>query len=353
MNMIDFIESERITGRAYRGNAGMKRAYLHDGTVWMVKFPQSTRDLTGKHLPSYTSSPLSEYIGSHIYASLGIPVHETVLGTCGGKIVVGCKDFTVDADLLDFHGIKNTVDDDFISGSLGSSAHGERLKDVLSVIDHAEDFDGIRNEVKERFWDMFVTDAFIHNNDRNNGNWGLLVSRYTTTIAPVFDNGNAFFNKRNPSVTERRLASEENIADDALNITSFFMDGEDRHIKPLKYIESLRDPDCTAALVRFSERLDMGKVASILSDIPETASGLDVISPSLREHYLRVMEVIVRRSLNPTLDRLGHGLIAVGREAPPVSLGSEAKRARMASVALEQQADAPSLSRDQNQDIGK
>ena len=311
MNLIDFTEAERLTGRAYRGNAGTKRAYLHDGVVWMVKFPQSTRGLAGKHLPSYTSSPLSEYIGSHIYASLGIPVHETVLGRCAGKIVVGCKDFTVDAELLDFHGIKNTVDDEFISGSLGSSAHGERLKDVLSVIDHADDFDGIRDEVRERFWDMFVTDAFIHNNDRNNGNWGLLVSRYTTTIAPVFDNGNSFFNKRNPSVTERRLASEKNIEDDALNIVSFFMDDEDRHIKPLKYIESLCDADCNAALVRFSERLDMGKVRDVLDEIPETAFGLDVLSPLLKEHCLRVMEVIVRQSLNPTLARLGHAPIAV------------------------------------------
>lgn len=312
MNLIDFAETERLTGRAYRGNAGMKRAYLHDGTVWMVKFPQSTRGLAGKYLPSYTTGPLSEYIGSHIYASLGIPVHETVLGRCGGKIIVACKDFTVDADLLDFHSIKNTVDDELISGSLGSSSHGERLNDVLSVIEHADDFDGIRDEVRERFWDMFVTDAFIHNSDRNNGNWGLLVSRYTTTIAPVFGNGNSFFNKRNLSVTEKRLASEKDIEDDALNIVSFFMDDEDRHIKPLKYIESLCNADCTAALIRFSERLDMTKVADILYGIPETAFGLEILSPVLRDHYIRVMEIIVQQSLNPTLKRLGRSPIAIG-----------------------------------------
>ena len=44
---------------------------------------------------------------------------------------------------------------------------------------------------------MFVIDAFISNNDRNEGNWGLILDRKTNKIriAPVFDNGAAFFNK--------------------------------------------------------------------------------------------------------------------------------------------------------------
>ena len=313
MDIIDFPESERITGRVYHGNAGMKRAYLHDGVVWMVKFPQSTRNMTGKHLPSYTSSPLSEYIGSHVYASLGIPVHETVLGRCGGKVVVGCRDFATDSDLLDFHGIKNTVEEEFISGSFGSSAQGERLSDVLSVIEHADDFAGIRDEVRERFWDMFVVDAFIHNNDRNNGNWGLLVSRYTTTLAPVFDNGNAFFNKRDSSLARARLESEDDIANDVLNIVSFFTDDEDRHIHPLAYIESLQNAECTAALLRFAERVDLDAVRAIVDEIPETTFGLPVISPAQRELYESIMETVAVKSFNPTLDKLGHAPIALGK----------------------------------------
>lgn len=309
MEMIDFVESELLKGRGYHGNAGQKRAYLHDGTVWMVKFPQNTRGLTGAHLPSYTSSPVSEYIGSHIYKSLGLPAHETVLGRCRGKIVVGCRDFTVDAELLDFHGIKNTVDEEFISGSFGSSEHGERLSDVLRIIQNADDFDGIRDEVTERFWDMFVTDAFIHNNDRNNGNWGLLVSRYTTRLAPVFDNGNAFFNKRTPSVTEKRLTSDNAIADDALNILSFFTDDTDQHIKPLKFIESLENSECTKALIRFAQRCHMEEIRKIINGIPEHAFGLDIITPQTKEMYVRVLETILEKSFNPTLGKIGFSAI--------------------------------------------
>lgn len=322
--MIDFTENERIRHRGYRGNAGQKRAYLHDGILWMVKFPQNTRDLEGKHLLSYTSSPLSEHIGSQIYASLGIPVHETVLGRCQGKIVVGCRDFTVAADLLEFSQIKNTVDEDMISGSFGSSARGERLSDVLKVIAGADDFEGLRSETTERFWDMFVTDAFILNNDRNNGNWGLLIDRYTAKLAPVFDNGNALFNKRNPSVMERRLVTESSIREDALQGTSFFTDDEDHHIHPFKFIASMQNEDCNAAVLRFAERLDMEKVKAIIQEIPEQAFGLPVISSMQKGFYIKLLETAYEQGIRPVVAKL--------REMErPVSLDGETRDMRAAS----------------------
>ena len=254
VKLVNFDECNRVVGKVYHGNAGRKLAYLHNDEVWLVKFPQNTRDMSGKHLPEYTSSPLSEYIGSHIYQLLGIPAHETVLGSCQGKVVVGCKDFTINAELLDFHGIKNTVDESIISGSLSSTNHGERLSDVLRIIESAQDFEGIRDEVRERFWDMFVVDAFIRNNDRNNGNWGLLVNRYTTRLAPVFDNGNSFFNKRNYSTLESGV--------------SFFTDDDDNHIHPFDYMKNSDNPDCCKAVTRFLSKVNMSNIDRLISDIP-------------------------------------------------------------------------------------
>ena len=67
------------SGLFYGGSAGQKEGILIEGEPWIAKYPRTTRDLMGKHLPSYTSSPVSEYLGSHIYELLGIPVHETML----------------------------------------------------------------------------------------------------------------------------------------------------------------------------------------------------------------------------------------------------------------------------------
>ena len=45
---------------------------------------------------SYVNNVLSEYIGSHIFQSIGIPTHETLLGVIrrdGERLAVACKDF--------------------------------------------------------------------------------------------------------------------------------------------------------------------------------------------------------------------------------------------------------------------
>ena len=290
MELVDFNTCERIKGYGYRGNAGRKLPYLYNGNVWMVKFPGSTKDMTGKHLPSYTSSPISEYLGSHIYETLGIDVHKTVLGQCEGKIVVGCRDFTQNATLFEYSQIKNTVDDTLISGSYGSSAHGERLSDVLRVIQTSDEFEGLREKVVERFWDMFVVDAFIHNNDRNNGNWGLLVSKYTLDLAPVYDNGNAFFNKRNPSLFKTRLSEETLLEEDALSGRSFFLDNDDKHLNPLEFFETTKDENCRTALKRFVARVDLAKIFAIIDDIPHKAFGQVVIEEQQREFYKELLE---------------------------------------------------------------
>lgn len=310
IEIIDFLPNEEVTqGIGYRGNAGRKQAYIHNGVLYMVKFPQSTKDMKGKHLPSYTSSPISEYIGSQIYASLGIPVHETVLGRCQNKIVVGCKDFTEKAiTLLDYHQIKNTVDEDLLSGSCGSSSRGERLSDVLKVIDSARNFDPVRKQAKERFWDMFVVDAFIRNNDRNNSNWGLLVGQVFNKIyiqlAPVFDNGNAFFNKRNVSAAECRLEDDADIYNDIKTGVSFFMDDQERHIHPFEYMADMESKDCNAAVLRFAERLNMDAVKQIINDIPEEAYELPVMPDVQKKFYIQMLETAWRNEILPIAERL-------------------------------------------------
>ncbi|MDD7384322.1 MAG: hypothetical protein SPI12_03990 [Actinomycetaceae bacterium] len=184
----------------YGGDGGAKLAIEYEGDVWMLKFPKSTR---GRHNPhmSYTTSPLSEYLGSQIYAALNIPVHQTVLGIRAGKVVVACKDFTFEkgretARLIPFNEIKNA----FMSSDLDSycgSGSDTLLEEVLATIAAQPTLTAIPG-VTQRFWDMFIVDALIGNNDRDNGNWGILRDNATRkqTLAPVFDNGNAFFSKR-------------------------------------------------------------------------------------------------------------------------------------------------------------
>lgn len=66
-----------------------------NGRLWMVKYPKAVRgpspSVNGGS-PPYAAIPLSEYIGSRIYRSLGIPAQQILLGIRNGVLVVACED---------------------------------------------------------------------------------------------------------------------------------------------------------------------------------------------------------------------------------------------------------------------
>lgn len=138
MEFIDFndiVENDRT----YRGNAGEKLGIIFRGENWILKFPKSTKSFRNVEV-SYTTSPLSEYIGSHIYEALGIPVHETIMGVKDGKVVVACKDFLKDGDILqEFRELKNMYHKeltDIIADERSSgSGDGVELSVVLAVLE--------------------------------------------------------------------------------------------------------------------------------------------------------------------------------------------------------------------------
>ncbi len=136
MDILDLRECAK-SGMFYGGRAGKKEGIVYKGAHWIAKYPRSSRDLAGKHLPSYISSPVAEYLGSHLYQMLGIPAHETALAYRGGKIVCACKDFTYPGKrLFMFSELKTEMDDDddgfHDSPSDGASVY---LTDVLLSIE--------------------------------------------------------------------------------------------------------------------------------------------------------------------------------------------------------------------------
>jgi hypothetical protein len=288
ISIIDFNGYEPID--YYGGNAGRKYGICYDGAVWIIKYPQSTKGFAGKHLLSYTTSPLSEYIGSHVYESLGIPVHKTLLGFSLDKIVVACKDFRAKGDtLIEFHDLKNAIE-----SSDGSSGSGTDLQSALETIETNKLLQSVVG-VTERFWDMFIVDTLINNNDRNNGNWGILQhADGSADIAPVYDNGNSLFGKRTPSLMQERLESENLMMEDAVRVnvsiyTITGQNGEPEHIHPFDYLKTTENPDCLSALKRISERCDQNKIEEIIDSIPETFNNITVCPAGMKEFYKELL----------------------------------------------------------------
>ena len=313
IELIDFSNHKVAEGIFYEGNAGSKEAVLQGNEVWMIKYPKTTRDMINPQI-SYATSPLSEYIGSKIYESLGLPTHETVLGIRKNKIVVGCKDFLVKRsdnvpssmplafqytrtkELISFHALKNKFMSTDIEEYSGTGA-GTILTEVLETIAKEPMFNNVAG-VTQRFWDMFVIDTFIGNNDRNNGNWGLVLdySNGTINLAPVYDNGNAFFNKRSILQMEKRLNRQADMMQDAYtNVTSIYKysdtGGRSDHIKPFEFMAQTKMADCKAAIERFLHTVDMGQIANIIHSIPEYVEALGVMPSVQKEFYIKLMEI--------------------------------------------------------------
>lgn len=66
MIKLDNFEKYKTSGLSYGGHGGSKRGIVIDNEKWLLKYPKSTQSMNVEGL-SYTTTPLSEYIGSHIY----------------------------------------------------------------------------------------------------------------------------------------------------------------------------------------------------------------------------------------------------------------------------------------------
>jgi hypothetical protein len=285
----DFNGYEQI--KFYGGRSGAKFGVAIDGQTWLLKFPKSTKDMKAVDL-SYTTSPLSEHLGSEIYRILGIPVHQTALGIRDGKLVVACKDFLHRGDTLtEFYQIKNAHSVDI--GGTSTSGEGVDLQEVLDTINGNKILSSVEGSL-QRFWEMFVVDALIGNNDRNNGNWGLIF-RYDGAIelAPVYDNGNAFYNKRSPAKMLARLSNRAEFEQDAfgtvLSVYTYkeLVNGVEKthHYRPFKFIAETDDRQCLAAMSRIAAAYDREKIDAVIDGMPEEYHGHLVMPDEMKASY--------------------------------------------------------------------
>ena len=302
-------ETFDYSGISYGGHGGSKKGIIIDGEKWFLKYPKSTRSMDVQGL-SYTTAPLSEYIGSHIYKLIGLDVHDTKLGISNEKLVVACKDFLNSSEVIfDYNSIKNEYDENVEKaiGSLSSSSMSGNndIEEILLIMSENPYFKSIP-ELKLRFWDMFVIDAFISNNDRNEGNWGLVLDRETKKIriAPVFDNGASFYSKSSDErlnyIYTDDFKFKQSVYDSSISI--YKKNG--KPINPLKFIEKMDNDDCNEALLRIVPKINFDEIESVFNEIPKEYNGIVILSDIQRQVYLKSLKYRYENVLLPTYEKL-------------------------------------------------
>lgn len=290
--MIDFTNMP-IRKKAYAGANGGKIAIVYKGEQYMVKFPPRTKQ--NKEI-SYINSCISEYLGSHIFEIVGIPVQETILGTYNvngkEKVVVACKDFTShDTVIQDFASLKNTLIDS------GHSGYGTELSEILEAIEEQSAVDPV--ELKKRFWDMFIVDALIGNWDRHNGNWGFLYNSRTDEIsmAPVYDCGSCLYPQADEKIMRMTLedSAEMNFRIFEIPLSGIRQGGE--KIRYFDFISSLQNEDCNIALTRILPKIDINQINTLIDNTP-------YISDLQKTFYKRMLVERKKRILDKSLQLL-------------------------------------------------
>ena len=297
------------TNQGYGGHSGSKKGILINGEKWLLKYPKSTKSMDVEGL-SYTTTPLSEYLGSHIYASIGIPTHETILGIANDKLVVACKDFLSNTEeIIDFNAIRNNYNElteEYLENRHSSKFNRtDDLEDIIYIMNNNYYFKQIP-ALKDLFWDMFIIDAFISNNDRNEANWGLIHDKETGALklSFVYDNGAAFYGKSNDEKLDGILKDNfkfKQIAYDSC-VSAFSIN--DKIINPLKYIESMQNEDCNKALLRILPKIDMLKIKQIFNEIPASYQNISVFSDIKKEVYYKVLEYKLENVFKPVFNKL-------------------------------------------------
>lgn len=291
--MIDFTELPK-RNKSYAGANGSKISVVYNGEQYMLKFPPhpvKNQDM------SYSNSCISEYLGCKIFEKAGVPVQETILGTYKTKkgvekIVVACKDFTsVGIELQDFASLKNQIIDSERNG------YGTELADILSVFDEQTAMEP--EKIRERFWDMFIVDAFIGNWDRHNCNWGFLyhVQSDELTLAPVFDCGSCLYPQADERMIMKILADKQEINHRIFNIPLSAIQNNGKKINYYEFISALDNEECNRALLRILSRIDMKEIFNVIEKTP-------FISDLQKEFYRTMLMTRKERILDYSVKRM-------------------------------------------------
>jgi len=249
--------------------AEKKFEIIIDGHRYIVKFQKNSE-------VGLTYNYVSEYLGSHIFQVIGIPVQETFLGTYDGANVVVMKNFLEPGDaLIAFNGVGES------SLERDKEIYQYTYEDITAMLQENMRSTNVEETI-DRFWDMFIVDALIGNFDRHGGNWGFIKRNNQYRIAPMYDNGSSLYPKLN---TDEKiaaiLASEDEINERIYKFPTSHIKIKNHKSSYFEVISSRQFEACNEALKRIVPRIDLNRINTIIDEIEGISE--------LRKQFYKVM----------------------------------------------------------------
>lgn len=269
MTMRDY--SRYQEGNRYYSGAERKKSILINGKSYLIKFQKNSREgLRFNHV--------SEYLGSHIFALLGIETQETFLGTYKGEDVVVIQDFLEEDEVfVPFNGVGDS------SLEQNKEKYQYSYTDIITMLQDNVKLTDVEQTI-DLFWDMFIIDAFIANFDRHGSNWGFIKKDNRYRLSPVFDNGSSLFPQLNTDEKiEAVLGNQEEIDMRIYKFPTSQVKYKGKKSSYYYIISSLAFEECNRALIRIIERIDFNKINKLIESIEN-------ISEKRKEFYKIILQ---------------------------------------------------------------
>ena len=305
MNKLININELKETRRTFSGNAGAKIGVIFNNEEYVVKYPKNISKMKNVEI-KYSTSSLSEYIGSHIYQILGYPVHETLLGYDNDKLVVLCKNFDLENKFHEFKSVANRLRSKEIEEINFIDGNALDVKEIIKII-NVSSLIKDKDKTIERFFDMFIIDYLLNNNDRNNTNWGFMIEPYNLeakeTLAPIYDCGNSFDNKLSDRQIQERLNNEEIFNERCVDglTCSFSLNGHQLNFKDAFSNDELLNLGLKDALKRNVMKIvnHFDQIEELINDIPEEENGVKVLTKVYKEFIIKSLSARLEKILIP------------------------------------------------------
>ena len=284
----------------YAGRAGEKRGIIFNNEKWFLKFPKNTIGMNKITGLSYVTSPLSEYIGSQIYAILGYEVHKTILGIFNdgkkSKVVCACKDFINDDKnelLIPYTALRNDTNPVILSRNDDSFSSASSINEIAFQLENNTLLSKI-DSAKDRFWDVVLIDMLINNNDRNEDNWGIIKYKKegVCTLSPIYDCGNCFYGKASDERIYSILSDEEKLLSSALNGVTAYETDDDKpilNIDIVKYVRKYNLKSIDRVIENVESNLE--RIKELIYSIPNEYNGIHIMSDIRKEYYYKTFVI--------------------------------------------------------------
>jgi hypothetical protein len=300
--LVDF--SACSQGATAYGGSDEKWSIILDGKFYLLKLPDRIEVKRNELQGSYSNSPISENIGCRIFADIGLPVQNTVLGYYNDRLAVACEDFLLNDitkrvgwQIHEYAKFENIV----FSSRRGRTPE---LKNVEHVLTTHPLIAPIKEKAIARFWDTFVVDALIGNFDRHGHNWGYLVNYLTSEIelAPVYDCGSCLF----PLISDVGILTVTNSFEMDKRVFDFPNAALTIHKEKISYFKFLNftdNSDCLEAVIRVFPQIKLDNILRIVEETPNISKErISFLQTILYRRYNEILVPAYERLMMPEID---------------------------------------------------